>query len=311
MKAIPDKFFLFLLLLVFALLGILPLYFTPYTIILLISVFMYVILGLSWSTFCVPTNYISLATAAFFGVGVYVSAILQALPLPAVIAIGGLLSSILGLLVGMTTLRLSGMYFCIFTFGLSELLRHTMIWYEVNITHTVGRWVVLQSNITVYYYMLAVLFLTLLTAYIIKRTKLGLALQGIGQSEKAAAHMGINVNAVKIITFASTSFFIGASGAVMATRWSYIDPNLAFAPFVTFFTIMMVLVGGWSSSFWGPITGATVLTILSDKVLAQFPNMTMLLFGIVLIAVITFLPNGLMGIFQMKGRSKEVAGQGG
>jgi branched-chain amino acid transport system permease protein len=100
---------------------------------------------------------------------------------------------------------------------------------------------------------------------------------------------------------------MGASGVVMATRWSYIDPDLAFAPFVTFFTIMMILVGGWNSAFWGPIIGATTLTILSDTILAEFPNLTMLLFGVVLVAVITFLRNGLMGILQSLGRSVEPA----
>jgi branched-chain amino acid transport system permease protein len=159
--------------------------------------------------------------------------------------------------------------------------------------------------------MLVILFMTLLAARLIRHSKFGLALQSIGQAENAASHIGINVKAVKIFTFAATCFFIGACGAVMSTRWSYIDPDLAFAPFISFFPIMMVLVGGWNSTFWGPIVGAVGLTILSDTVLAEFPKMTMFLFGIVLLAVITFLPNGLMGIFQMKGRSKEVAAQGG
>jgi len=303
----PVLFAFLVLVLIF--LGTLPIFFSPYTIVLLISIFMYIILGISWTSFCVPANYISLATAAFFGVGVYVSALFQELPFPIIIVIGGFFSLILGFLVGLTTLRLSGMYFCVFTFGLSELFRHTLVWYEVNITHTVGRWVALQTKTTVYYYMLAILCLTVLAAYLIKRSKFGLALQSIGQSERAAAHIGINVNAIKIITFGITSFFMGATGAVMATRWSYIDPNLAFAPFVTFFTIMMVLVGGWNSTIWGPVIGATVLTILSDKIFAKFPNMTMLLFGAVLILVITFLSNGLIGIFQWKTKPEKSGAQ--
>jgi len=272
-----------------------PFYLPPFIIILLISVLMYTILALSWTTFCGPSNYISLATAAIFGVGVYTSAILQELPLPLTILIGGLMSSCLGLVIGMTTLRLSGMYFCIFTFGLSEIFRHTMNWYEVNITATVGRWVTLQNHITVYYYMLAIFLITLVAAYLITRSKWGLALKSIGQTEDAAAHIGINVNAVKIISFAITCFFIGAAGVVMATRWSYIDPDLAFAPFVTFFTIMMVLVGGWGSTLYGPILGAVVLTVLSDMVLASFPRLMMFMFGVILVAVILFFPNGLIG----------------
>jgi len=298
-KVTSNKYFLpWLLLLALILLATMPIYTKPFIVILFISIFMYIILGISWNTFCGTTNYISLATAAFFGVGVYTSAILQTLSLPVVILIAGLLSFVLGLLIGVITLRIRGMYFCICTFGLSELFRHTMMWYEVNITGTVGRWLPLLSYETVYYYLLGILFVTLLAAYFLRRSKYWFALQSIGQDEEAAAHIGINVNAVKIITFAITCFFMGAAGAVMATRWSYIDPDLAFNPFVTFFTIMMVLTGGMGSTIYGPILGATVLTALSDTVLAEFPRQTMLLFGIILIVVIMFLPNGLMGLIR-------------
>jgi len=259
---------------------------------------MYVILTVSWNAFCGPTGYISLATAAFFGIGVYTSAILQALPLPVVIIIAGLVSLLLSFLVGWATLRLRGMYFAIFTFGLSELFRYTMKWYEVNITRTVGRWLPMQNDATVYYYMLALLAITLLVTYIIRRSKYGSALHSIGQNEEAAAHLGINVNAVKIITFAITCFFMGAAGAIMAKRWSYIDPSLAFAPFRTFYVIIMVLLGGMGSIVYGPISGAIVITLLSDVALVDYPRQTMLLFGIILVAVITFLPNGLMGLIR-------------
>ncbi|NIQ37191.1 MAG: hypothetical protein GTN81_01170 [Proteobacteria bacterium] len=144
--------------------------------------------------------------------------------------------------------------------------------------------------------MFIILLATIGSSYLIHQSKFGLALRSIGQVEEAAAHVGINVNGVKIVIFAITCFFMGASGVVMSTRWSYIDPDLAFAPFVTFFTIMMILVGGWNSPFWGPILGATALTLLADTVLAEFPNLTMLLFGGVLVAVITFFPSGLVGI---------------
>ena len=306
-RAIPKRYvFSLSALLILILLAVIPLYVPPYIVILFISIFMYVVLGISWNAFCGPTGYISLATAAFFGIGVYTSAVLQVLPLPMVIIIGGLVSLLLGFLVGWATLRLRGMYFAIFTFGLSELFRYIVKWYEVNITRTVGRWLPMQNDATVYYYMLVILLVTLLTAYLTKRSRFGLALQSIGQAEEASAHIGVNVNMVKIVTFAITCFFMGAAGTVMATRWSYIDPALAFNPSVTFFTVIMVLVGGWKSTFWGPIVGVTLLTVLSDTILAKFPNLTLLLLGAILVAVIMFLPNGLMGILQRKGKAREI-----
>jgi len=304
-KAIPKRYFSpLLLLLVVILLATMPRYSAPYIVILFISIFMYVVLAVSWTTFCGPTGYISLATAAFFGIGVYTSAILQALPLPLVTLIAGLLCFLLGLLFGLITLRLRGMYFVIFTFGLSEFFRHTMIWYEINITGTAGRWLPFLSPVTVYYYMLVITLITLLTAYIISRSKWGLALQSIGQTEEAAAHIGINVNMVKIITFAITAFFMGAAGAVMATRWSYIDPRLAFNPFNSFYPVLMSLFGG-VGQFYGPTLGAGIITVLSDMILVEFPYHNILLLGIIFIVVILFLPNGLVGLIRR--REKGVA----
>jgi ABC-type branched-subunit amino acid transport system permease subunit len=116
-KVISNRVFLpGLLIFILLLLATMPLYVQPYVVILLTTVIMYVILTLSWSIFSGPTRYISLASAAFFGVGVYGSAMLgQVLPMPLVIAVGGLVSLILALFIGLLTLRLRGMYFIIFT----------------------------------------------------------------------------------------------------------------------------------------------------------------------------------------------------
>ena len=104
------SFLLGLLCLILILLATSPHYIPPYTVILLTSIFMYIIITVSWAIFSGPTHYISLASAAFFGVGVYASAILGfVLPLPAVIVIGGLVSFCLALFIGLLTLRLRGM----------------------------------------------------------------------------------------------------------------------------------------------------------------------------------------------------------
>jgi len=284
---------LFLMLILFA---TAPLYVSAYHIISLTSVFMYIVLTVSWAVFSGPTQYISLATAAFFGLGIYVTAILgKILFLPIVIALGGLISFSLALLVGLSSLRLRGMYFTIFTFGLSELIRHFVLWWEVNETGTVGRWVVGVDPKVVYYVMLTIVMATLATAYLIKRSKLGLALRGIGESEEAADHIGINVNAVKIIAFAISTFFMGAAGAIMATRWTYIDPSIAFNPLYSFMPVLMAIFGGMGQ-IYGQILGAAILTLLADLLLTKFPYYYMLLYGIILVGVILFLPKGIVGL---------------
>jgi branched-chain amino acid transport system permease protein len=285
-----------LILILFILLVTIPLFFTGYTVVLFSTIFMYVILTLGWVMFSGPTGYISLATAAFFGVGVYTSAIVK-LPVPLVIVIGGAASFCLALLVGALTLRLRGTYFIMFTFGLVELILNFVLWWEVTITGTTGRMVPTVGNTTVYYLMLILFVFLLLTAYLIKRSRRGLALQSIGQEEEAAAHTGVNVTMVKVTTFAISAFFMGAAGAIMATRWTYIDPKIAFNPLLSFMPVVMAIFGGMGQ-LYGPIIGAAIFTYLEEFLITRFPYYYMLIFGIILVVAILYMPDGLVGLIQ-------------
>ena len=305
----PKKLFLSgLLFLVFALLALLPLYGSVYTVILVTAIYMYVVLTVSWVIFSGPTGYISLAPAAFFGVGIYTSAILgKSLPLPVVICSGALASFCLALLVGALTLRLRGVYFSIFTFGLVLLIQQLLLWYEIKFTHTRGRFVIVVNNTTIYYVMFAILVVLLITAYLIRRSKYGLALQSIGEDEEAAAHTGINVTALKTIFFAVSAIFMGAAGGIIATRWTYIDPFIAFSPLFSFFPVLMAIFGGMGQ-FYGPILGAAIFAYLEEVLLTRFPYYYMLIFGIILVVAITYLPGGLVGLVQ-KWRKGDLAKQ--
>jgi len=280
------------------LLAFVPLYAPGYPVVLLSSILMYVILAVSWLVFSGPTGYISLAPAAFFGVGIYASAIIgKALPFPIVVGVGGLASFCLALLVGALTLRLRGIYFAIFTFGLVMLMAHSMLFYELHITGTRGRFVMVMSYNTVYYYMLGIFVLLLLTAYLIKRSRFGLALYSIGQEEDAAAHTGVNVTMVKIITFAISASFMGAAGTVMATKWTYIDPFIAFNPNYSFMPVVMAMFGGMGQ-LYGPVIGAAILTYLEEFLVTKFAEIYMLIFGAILVVAILYMPNGLVGLIQ-------------
>jgi branched-chain amino acid transport system permease protein len=287
-----------LILIVLILLAVSPLYAPPYSVILLTAIFMYIVLTVSWAIFSGPTGYISLAPAAFFGVGIYTSAILgKALPLLVVVGMGGLASFCLALLIGALTLRLKGIYFAIFTFGLVELIKNLLLWYEINITGTRGRFVIVVDNKTIYYVMFIILVILLLTAYFIRRSKFGLALQSIGENEDAAAHIGINVTLVKVSAFAISALFMGATGAIIATRWTYIDPIIAFNPLFSFTPVLMAIVGGMGQ-LYGPILGAAMLAYLEEVLITKFPYHYMLLFGAVLVVAVLYLPNGLVGLIQ-------------
>jgi len=285
-------------LLILVLLAILPLYGSAYNVILVTAILMYIVITVSWTIFSGPTGYISLAPAAFFGVGIYTMAVLgKILPLLAVVAMGGLISFILAFLVGIITLRLRGIYFAIFTFGLVVLMKELLLFWEIVVTRTRGRFVVLESNTTIFYVMLGIFVILLITAYFIRRSKYGLALQSIGENEEAAAHTGVNVTLLKTITFAISAIFMGAAGAIMATRWTYVDPYVAFNPLFSFMPVLMAIFGGMGQ-LYGPVIGAAIFAYLEELLLTKFPYYYMLIFGIILIAVILYLPQGLVGLIQ-------------
>jgi branched-chain amino acid transport system permease protein len=298
-KVIAKKpFELGFLLFILILLATSPLYAPEYTVVLLTSILMYVIITVSWTMFSGPTGYISLAPAAFFGIGVYTSALLGfVLPLPLVIGIGSLAGFCLALLVGALTLRLRGIYFVMFTLGLVELLLHFILWWEVNITGTTGRVVPTVANTRVYYLMLIIFGILMLTTCFIRNSKFGIALQSIGEFEEAAAHRGINVNALKTIIFAISALFMGAAGAIMATRWTYIDAKIAFNPLLSFLPVLMAIFGG-IRYLYGPIIGAAFFTYVEEFLITRFPYHYMLIFGIIMVVAILYMPDGLVGLIQ-------------
>jgi branched-chain amino acid transport system permease protein len=284
--------------LVLVLLLTLPLYAPGYTPILLTSIMMYIILSVSWSMFSGPTGYMSLATAAFFGIGIYAAAFLgKTLPLPVFIIAGGLASALVALLVGALTLRLRGIYFAIFTFGLVMLIAQLLMFWELHVTGTRGRFVVVIDYNTIYYAMLGIFVILMLTVYLIRRSRWGLALQSIGENEEAAAHIGINTTMIKVVFYALSAFFIGAAGATIATRWTYIDPGIAFDAEISFLPVLMAIFGGMGN-LYGPVIGAIIFSYLQEVLITRFTELYMLIVGLILVISILYLPNGLVGLVQ-------------
>ena len=279
-------------------LALLPRWLTDeYYLSLLISILMYCVLATAWALFSGPTRYISLATVAFFGMGAYVTAVFgESLPWAAVLGIAAGVGLVMALIVGLSTLRLSGVYFVIFSFGLAELVKQLVTWWEVNITKDLGRYVFVEiTQLDIYWQLLAMLALVLALRALINRSRLGLALRVIGEDETVATHVGINTTTAKLLLFALSAVFITVTGAIMAPRWTYIDPSIAFAPAVSFQTLIMALLGG-AGALFGPILGAVPLVLLFEYLAANFPNHFSILLGLVFIVIVYFIPQGLSGV---------------
>ncbi len=292
-------------LLAFIVLAFAPLFAKTYYLTLLTSVMCWIGLAVSWHFFSGTTKYVSLGSAAFFGIGVYITAIFsRILPLPIVLLLAAAINFFFALCgVGLVTLRLKGIYFAIFTFGLAELLNNAILFWEMQVTGTRGRFI---TPINVYYPILVITFVIIFSIIILKRTKLGLALRMIGECEDAAIHCGVNTPLYKILGFAVSSTFIGLLGAAFAPRWGYIDSGMAFNSLYSFMPAIMTLFGG-TGTFIGPIVGAVVISLLEEYLLTTFKDYFMIILGIIMIIVILSLPDGMTGKFRKEAaRTTEV-----
>lgn len=263
---------------------------------LLLAILADVVLAVSWAFFSGPTRYLSLATGAFFGAGAYATAVIGGrLVWPLPVLAGAAVGAAMALAVGLLALRLRGPYFAVFTFGLAELTKHVLIWYETSVTGTVGRLLLAPPSATVLYFtVLALAALAVGTALALRRSRWGYALIGIGEDEERAETLGIDTTRVKVGTFALSAAFMGAVGAAMAPRWTYLDPQV-FNPLVSFQAVIMALVGG-ATTVVGPVVGAVFLGLVSELFLLRFRYVYMLALGLTLIAAVLLFPSGLVGL---------------
>jgi len=278
---------------------VLPQLATRYTVSLATSILSYVILATAWAMFSGPTRYVSLATSAFYGIGAYVTALgISSMPLPAVLLVAAVVAAAVAVAVGLSTLRLSGMYFVIFTFGLSELVRQLTTWFQINVTKTRIQYIftALGDN-ELYYYLVGLCALTVAVSLIVQRSRLGAALRVIGEDEMLAEHAGINTTVTKLSVFAISAVLIGMTGAIMAPRWTYIDPNIAFNSLISFQVVIMALLGG-IGRLYGPAVGAVPLVLLSEYLSGRFPYHFSIVLGLCFVVIVYVLPRGIAGLIE-------------
>jgi len=294
-KLLPVGF----LLLILIFLTTFPLYTKAYDIRVLTFILIWVVLAVSWAMFSGTTGYMSLAPAAFFGLGIYAMALLQReLPFPLIIAIGGAISFAFAVLIGLVTLRLRGVYFTIFTFGLVVFMTEITQYLETRLLLKHGQSIIPIDNVTLFYIMVGLAVAAVLITYLIRRSRWGLAMLSIGGNEEAAEHMGVNTTMVKVFTFAISAVFMGVAGVIAAPVLLYVNSNIAFSTFYSFMPIFMAILGGMGTAY-GPVIGAVILGYLEITLRSQLFNYFMLVFGIVMVGVILFLPNGIVGLVPM------------
>ena len=278
---------------------VVPYFANAYWLSLMVNILTYVALATGWAFFSGPTRYVSLAASAFFGVGAYSIAIFAPdYSYGYAVGIAVLASIVLSAFVGLATLRLSGMYFVIFTFGLSTLVGEVVSWWEFNIAQKAGRHLFLSITTTDIYYQLLALCVAVFLLWILRdRSRMGFALTTLGADETVARQIGINTTALKIGTFVISSVIMTLAGAILAPRWSYMDAHVAFNPNTSFLTVIMALLGG-ATSVWGPILGVVPLVVISDYLSVTVPNYFSVVLGLCFLGIVFFIPNGILGLLQ-------------
>ena len=260
---------------------------------------LYAALCTASTLFSGPTHYVSLATAAFFGIGTYAVGLRIAhLPFPVLVGVGAVAAALLAGIVGAAPLRISGVYFVVFTLGLAELVRQLVSWSQSKFTGRMGLYVFTDiREMHILWMLLALTVVVFLTGWLINRSRLGFAMEIIGNDETVARHVGIDTARAKIILFMISGAFIGIAGAICAPRYAYIQPPSAFNPMISFLVVIMALLGG-TKRLWGPLVGVIPFSILMDFVTARVPNHTSIVMGLAFLAIVYFIPNGVTGLLE-------------
>ena len=264
-----------------------------------VSIAMYTVLATSWALFSGPTNLISLASAAFFGVGMYVVAGgIDLMPYWILVLLAGLAGAILAALVGIATLRIAGVYFVIFTLGMAELVRQIVVWGQATLGTQAGLYVLTDfTEELIFWLLLGLAAIVFFIGWWVGRSRLGFALRIIGNDEMVAIHSGINTARAKVMLFVISSTFAAITGALVAPRWSYVEPTIAFSPFISFQVVIMALLGG-VHRLWGPLVGVIPFTLLWEVINSNFPTQTTLLLGISFLLIVYFIPHGFVGLIE-------------
>jgi len=313
---VSGRAFVALLALVLIVLATLPLWGSGYLVGFLLLTFMYVALASSWNLISGFTGYVSFGHAAFFGIGAYAAGVLltrkllpMSLPWPAAMLTAGIVAALLALTLGYPALRLRGPYFAIAMLGLAEVVRVAVTLAEPLTGGGKGMTLVpALVDVPAYYAMGLLAAVAIGITYWVATSPVGLRLLSIREDEVAAEVVGVRTTIHKLSTFCVSAAIAGVAGGLYAWKQAYIDPTTVFATGLTVRAIAMTMFGG-QGTIWGPVIGAVVLTWTGEQLWARFPFLHTVLFGALIVAILLFLPGGVIAVLQERGwlpRSRRV-----
>ena len=250
---------------------------------------------------------VSLGHAAFWGLGAYISGVLTAkFGWPPVLA---LTASIVGtclvaLVVGLPTLRLKGHYLAMATLGVGVIFHSVFVQFAgltggpsglVDVpSFSVGS-ISVDTVLRNYYFIWAWVAVGLMGALNLGQSRMGRALNAIKGSDVAAECMGVNTYRYKVIIFILSAGYAAVAGSLYVHYINFVAPD-TFGFMNSVLLLTMVVVGG-IGSFWGPVVGGAILTLLPEY-LRAYEGLDVVLYGLILVAVMMFMPKGLASLFR-------------
>ena len=285
-------------------LAVMPLVGVPKTWILyLFYFFVYLAAANMWNLLAGFSGLLALCPAAFIGLGGYSVTILSWLEVPyywGIIA-GGFSAALFAGLISVAVFRMKGVYFAIGTLVVPAILRLVFLrWRPVGgdlqgggagyIVKGVSE---IPSEVT-YWLALSVGLASIIIVGIILRSKFGFGLAAVRDNDVSASSLGVDVFRLKLSSFLIAAFVIGIAGAIFYTYQGYIEPNSSFDISWLMIVLLATVMGGIGLE-WGPFVGTIVVVILQFQ-LARYPGYSLLIQGLILIAIMLVAPQGLLGL---------------
>ena len=281
----------------------LPAFGNDYVVGIGLTVLMWIALTQSWCVLSKMTGYVSLGHVVFYGLGAYLVVLTwQQVPLALAIAGGGLLAAGFAALVGLPVLRVRGPYFVILSFGVSELVKFSIMAAE-SASGTASRILFGAPDLPVIYFAMFALAVasTLLLAWV-SRSRFGHGLRSLRENEEAAETLGVPVVRFKLFAYVLSAVIPGMVGGVMALRSTYFVVGQVFDPMISITVIAMAIIGGGDDAK-GPLLGVVFLALLSELLWSRAPLLYMVILGAILVVFVLVLPNGLAGLFGRRRRA--------
>jgi branched-chain amino acid transport system permease protein len=281
------------------------LYFASYTIL------QFIVLATAWNILGGYCGYVNFGSAAFFAMGAYSSVFMHKfyqVPIPVLIVIGAAVSGLAGLGMGYLTLRLRGSFFAIATLALAVVLQTLVVNWDF-VGGSRGAYIIRPETLEfagltinyieyLFFLMLSLAVLALITARTIERSQLGFGFATIRDDELAAEASGVPTLRVKLIATTISGAFMGMAGAPFPYYIGYLQPSSAFGLEYAVNSIAMPMIGG-TTSWIGPLVGAILLGSAQQYATVTISSaVNLLIVGLMLVGFVIIAPNGIVGLVQ-------------